>query len=136
LRDGEEKGWPFRLAHSSATLSKIIILLLSGNNLTFAHRFKDRTAKFAEMGERTKLQVAMAIAPVFFRFSQLFSTIIAGYGVCYLIWMHDNHPCKYNGYCSPMTNSAAVPIGEVVMVVAVSRLILGQVTFSVGSHNS
>ena len=64
----------------------------------------------------------------FLRLTQLSTISISCFGVCFLIYMHNNHPCVYRPYyCrdgSAYAGNQSVPVAEVVMVVMVRPSVL------------
>jgi len=75
-----------------------------------------------------KTDLAGYAALFFLRLTQLSCVSISCYGVCYLIYMHNHHPCIRNPYyCrngTAYTGNQQVPIVEVVMVVTVRIVVL------------
>jgi len=70
-----------------------------------------------------KADLAGYAALFFLRLIQLSTVAISCFSVCYLIYMHNHHPCTWNPYyCQEGTINAGnqqVPLVEVVMVVTV-----------------
>ncbi|KAF7550027.1 hypothetical protein G7Z17_g5989 [Cylindrodendrum hubeiense] len=67
---------------------------------------------------REKLSAVATVAIHAVRLIQLGSVAIAGYVVCYLIFMHHNHYCAWYD-CGPnLRHHASVPIGEVLFIIA------------------
>ncbi len=50
-----------------------------------------------DMSTREKLAVARAVAGFVMRQLQFMCVVITGYGVCYLVWMHNHHTCAKGG---------------------------------------
>jgi hypothetical protein len=72
------------------------------------------------MPSSERLTVAIAIARFVLRQTQFASVVIAGYAVCYLVWMHNHHRCRYINCPSPGgAQMTAVPVGEVLMIISV-----------------
>ena len=62
---------------------------------------------------------AAAVLTFPLRLAQLLDIVIAGYGVCYLVYMHTAHTCR-KSYCDPYYGSPdSIPVGEVIMIIAV-----------------
>lgn len=73
------------------------------------------------MVTQEQLARAAAIAAFPIRLVQLGCAVVAGYIVGYLIWMHQNHICKgYYNTCSGYNKVMAVPIADILMIIAVS----------------
>jgi hypothetical protein len=69
-------------------------------------------------------RAATVVALYLVRFIQLGSVIIAGYAVCYLVFIHNHHYCAIR-YCGDYgREAAAVPIGEVMFIISVMTLAL------------
>ena len=76
----------------------------------------------------TKRELAVALILYLLRMVQITSLSITTFCVCYLVWMHQHHICVYR-YCgggvrdsdgkNPQEHTS-VPMGEVMMIVAVS----------------
>jgi hypothetical protein len=66
-----------------------------------------------------KSDVVMAAVLYHFRIAQIVCLSITTFCVCYLVWMHRNH-CHFWWCSSDQYQHTAVPIGEVMMITAVS----------------
>jgi hypothetical protein len=69
-----------------------------------------------------KKDIIAAAVLYLLRMAEAVSLSITTFCVCYLVWMHRNHYC-HDSWCSPgRLQNTSVPIGEVMMIVAVRVL--------------
>ncbi|KAH6874375.1 hypothetical protein B0T10DRAFT_567302 [Thelonectria olida] len=67
---------------------------------------------------REMISAAATVAVYLVRFIQLGSVVIAGFGVCYLVWMHNHHYCSWYGCNGVRLDPTSVPVGEVLFIIA------------------
>ena len=64
--------------------------------------------------------VIIAVLLYLIRMVEIVTLSITTFCVCYLVWMHNNHYCTSYWCSGSPLNNTSVPIGEVMMIVAVS----------------
>ncbi|CAM1509582.1 Fc.00g033210.m01.CDS01 [Cosmosporella sp. VM-42] len=78
---------------------------------------------------RGKLLAAATVFTYPVRLVQLGTVSIAGYAVCYLVWMHHFHYCAWYGCGGTSTDPTSVPIGEVLFITASVLVVLEWMLF-------